>query len=494
MSIFDRCHSAGAVLEARTVQLTLVLALFLSGLVVEAHQQPAAAATSWKASKILAIGDAVPDEPGARILEFGAGWFIPPNLSVVWARIAPGDKGWALLSIKGEQVRTVLREGDQASSRYAAEGTEPIKFSRSYTWNAGATLIVAGGGALYISDQRRQGLLQVWDGDTFRPVLKRGEAVAFAGTTFTVAATFLGGGFSSDGSILVEFNSKTPREIRGLGLYKNKQFIPLLLENEPLPGMNSIRIKFPRYGPFTALSGTALYVFIDKVEPPNKPGLYRVSAEGSKQIIAKDDPLPGEPSRKISEAHAIRGGDGSYTVINAGDWRGLRVLLYDGKEVKRFPSFPDGVARTIWPGVFSKDNYIFATTRQVKGGESDEFWALRGDELRLLPMAHKAITVYQHEYSYRRMDPPFSGLIISANLSEKLARDLQKALKLPPERFLAERPIWFLSDEGTNLESLPELDTSLGKIQLDSVLGWMSADKGVAFVAGTVAAIERRSS
>ena len=142
----------------RIVCLTFML---LPGPVGAAWPQgkPAESGPVWKATKVLSVGDALPDEPGEKVLELSGSWWCGPDFALVWARVATGDNGWALVSVREGRVKTVLREAGEATSKYAGEGAEAIKLVKHSFWLSSSSLY-PGNGVCYINDVRGRGEIQ----------------------------------------------------------------------------------------------------------------------------------------------------------------------------------------------------------------------------------------------------------------------------------------------------------------------------------------------
>jgi hypothetical protein len=316
-----------------------VLRILLAGLVALAQGAGAGelvlrVSEGWGATRIVS------DAPQSAILEFGDQYALPSGELVFWGRIRDGKDGWALFSLQGDRLRTILTEGESSASRYGEPGAKLHLHYRSSSLLHRATRIFAGK-VLVISTERKittGGSVYSWDGERLRGVLVEGERTTLGG------AGVIAGGFawaaSPDGEVLLGLRTEKPNPYAAWALFDGRSPRLVVRSGEPLPGLPDTRVaEF-----WTGGSGSNCRVWLfdggQIVTDLNfsqggadMQAIVLLSPGGSERLLGRGDPLLGDPAKTIDLASVVTAESPRSFVarlfpLDPASKRGLREVTY----------------------------------------------------------------------------------------------------------------------------------------------------------------------
>jgi len=287
-----------------------VLRILLAGLVSLAQGAGAGelvlrVSEGWGTTRIVS------DAPQSAILEFGDQYALPSGELVFWGRIRDGKDGWALFSLQGDRLRTILTEGESSVSRY---GEPSAKLHLHYQGGLihRATRIFAGK-VLVISTERKiatGGSVYSWDGERLRGVLVEGDRTTLGG------AGVIAGGFawaaSPDGEVLLGLRTEKPNPYAAWALFDGRSPRLVVRSGQPLPGLPNTRVaEF-----WTGGSGSICKIWLFdggqivtdlsfSQGGADTQAIVLLSPGGSERLLGRGDPLPGDPSKTIDLASVV---------------------------------------------------------------------------------------------------------------------------------------------------------------------------------------------
>jgi len=261
----------------------------------------------WNATRIVS------DSPPTPILEFGDQYALPSGELVFWGRIRSGWDGWALFSLRGDRLRTIITEGEDSVSRYGEPGAklhlhykgDGFLFHRPSRFFVGKVLV--------LSTERKisfGGSVYAWDGERLRGVLVEGQRTTLGGGG--VIAGGFAWGASPDGQVLLTLRTKKPDPYAAWALYDGAPPRLVARSGQPLPGLPDTRL--PDLCTGGSGSSCRLRLF-DGGQILTELGYSRggadtqaillISAAGTERLLGQGDPLPGDSTRTIDLAWVL---------------------------------------------------------------------------------------------------------------------------------------------------------------------------------------------
>lgn len=314
----------------------LILTLAVCSLV---HAQDGGDA--WKLEPLVVRNTAISDLPDRRVLEVGEVWSLGDEI-VFWARLAEPPNPWALLSWKGGALRTIVTDGESATSRYAAPGVDTLHVHHDGGLHPATRITPGAGGRLYLTTgTSRVSSTYAWVNGRIESVLKEGDSLQFDNVAYTVASAALLD-TSPDGDALLRVETSRPARTILLAAAIGSRIVPLMEEKATMPGLD-IRAAFlgrGRTGDNVHLMRGGNLVLQVTTEDRGT-ALVGVSGKRMTKLLATGDPVPGGKDI-IQELDLLdAGGADSYAVnLNLAPYlctgtrcRKLEVPLPPGMEV-----------------------------------------------------------------------------------------------------------------------------------------------------------------
>jgi len=165
--------------------------------------QPAPAAP-WRATTLVTTASPIPDLPDGRFVDFGNAFARPGGEVVFWAKLAGREekRSWALFSVRDGMLRTILEEGEEVTSRYAAEPGRRFHVHATGIWHP-VTVMHNGRWLSFTSSSgalgRDAGVFG-WDGERIRPLILPGQSIEIGGRSAFIesaAALTVGAGVAA---------------------------------------------------------------------------------------------------------------------------------------------------------------------------------------------------------------------------------------------------------------------------------------------------------
>lgn len=206
----------------------------------EATPVPRVLPGQWELTPLVRVGDAAPDT-GGRVEEFGDWFWLDSGVLVFWGRFGPKES--AIYSWKDGRLQLVVPEGNNVQPAHAEGVTEKLEIYR-ITRGRWQTILHPGRRVLYMSIHfgalGKTASVYAWDGEVLRKVLARGDTVSLGGVPHRVRyAKVVATG--SDGTALIFL--ETEQKLSGLALHDGTSLVPLMIEQQELPGMPGVRVK-----------------------------------------------------------------------------------------------------------------------------------------------------------------------------------------------------------------------------------------------------------
>lgn len=259
----------------------------------------------WNATRIVS------DAPQTPILEFGDQFPLLSGELVFWGRIRDGRDGWALFSLQGDRLRTILAEGESSVSRYGEPNVKHHLHYRGGMEFLHRTTRIFAGRVLVISTEHKiapGGSVYAWDGERLRGVLVEDEGTTLGGAG-VIAGAFAWAA-SPDGEVFLTFYTKKPNPYTGWALYDAGRLRMLARSEEPLPGLPDIRATRLCGGgggsvcsvwPFDGGQILTTFNFFQG-NAELQTAIFLMSPVGSKRLLGLGDPLPEDPAKRIGWA------------------------------------------------------------------------------------------------------------------------------------------------------------------------------------------------
>jgi len=206
-------------------------------------------------------------------------WMPAAGMLAFWAQVRDGDGKWGLYSWKDGVLRNVLverREFQGPDGRGARILHDALGPSRSH-------YLIPGARVLYLRTGER---IFSWDGERFGRVVTEGDTLIISGVPHMVRGA-AGPGHAdftykpeTDGSLLVKIRTSQPREAWVWALHDGTKLMPLVVENDPVPGVPSGTWRRVALAQAFGDSIVALAFY----EPSRQGGVFRYAGDTLSQV------------------------------------------------------------------------------------------------------------------------------------------------------------------------------------------------------------------
>lgn len=463
-----------------------------------------AADAPWRATKLLSVGDKLPDDAGLQVQEIGDAYWSPPGMVVAWVRVGVAENAWMLVSIKGGKVKSIIREGKESISRYAAADAKPMRILHDSKW-LGVTSVVPGRDRVFIAYTQ----LQTWDGEALHGVASPGDELRLGQTAWRLSNLLALMGRYEDGGALLWLGANAPRKSAILALYDGKSYTPLLVDGDSLPGMPSVRMTTNVYNiPIFSPARGGAFVKMRVAGAEYRDGLFWVEP-GRAELIApygfKQHSLLG-PEKETFDVGLFATPSTNIQALSVVDGKSMlsTYVLRRKGEIKEISYPRDKPGRySYFPGVFISEDppaYLFASVRNTtKDSEGqlakkeeqkifDSYWLAGADgKAREIAQPPLDYVLTGFKPTYRKVTDPYRGVLVLHTAGNDWAKKTAAQFKVEPKLM----PAWFLADGGDAFVVVPDLATDSGPIPLDAVVGFVDARHGFARMGNSLVAIER---
>jgi hypothetical protein len=428
---------------------------------------------------------------------------------VAWVRVGPAGTptAWMLVSLKQGKVKSIIREGADSVSKYAAPAMQPMRIFYESKWLSGTTPVHCTRGRCYVLYRA----VYAWDGEAFRKVVEPGEDVVIGGKNYRVASLmqpFVGA--LDEGGALLNLGIAAPKKTAIVALYDGKTLTPLLADGEPLPGLPAAPdtnvYNLPAYWP--AANGGA-FAKMRVAGAPYRFGLFWVEP-GKAELVAAygkgahspldekralwDIKIDAAPSRELQFLGFQQDFGGPFTLAIRNKGAVTPLLIPAG-----------GPGRLLYyPGIFVSHDpplYLLQVTRNNSDAEIsiqaaeegrkvvDSFYLVGVDgKFRELAQPDEQWKLGGARYAFRAMPEPYPGVLL---------RLADPSVLKPGERFAKEivdalaKRSWFLPRGGDAIVQTPKIDTDGGAVPLDAVIGFTDASHGFAVAGNSIVSLTR---
>jgi hypothetical protein len=234
--------------------------------------------------------------PGAAgpILQFGEQFVLESGVIVFWGRFGPGDKDWALYSLRDG----VVRKGQAERVKFTEPDGETKVLWREDSVVNPKTDFHVGRDMLYTT----AGITNVYGlaGDGLKKVLGNGDVVAAGGVSWGVENAWIQC-IASDGAAVIGFRSKKPRKAFGWVRHDGSSSKLLWLTGDPLPGLPGVTLEdLVAAAPgCPAFHGESAFAFMRVKGAPYKAALFRLTPDKTEKLLAEGEPDPVSPARRV---------------------------------------------------------------------------------------------------------------------------------------------------------------------------------------------------
>ena len=350
---------------------------------------------------------------------------------VAWVRVGPTGTptAWMLVSLKQGKVKSIIREGSDSVSKYAAADVKPMRVTYSSKW-IGTTPVACTRGRCYIWYRS----IYTWDGDAFRKVVGAGEDAVIGEKTYRLSSlTLVLLGTFDDGRALLTLGVAAPRKTAVVALFDGKALMPLLIDGEPV-GALPARMDTSVYDmPLYSIARGGVFAKMRVAGAPCRHALFWVEP-GKAELVAAygkgEHSLLG-PQRETWDVKVDSAPSHDLQFLGAADqpFGGYTLLLRSKGEIKTVTLPSDKPGLRYYPGLFMREDpplYLFQSTRNTTKDTEwtisatktdqkifDSFWLVGEDgKLRELPQPEEPWIVGGLRYLYRVMTEPYAGVLL----------------------------------------------------------------------------------